>query len=415
MIIWTEQPSHRLWLHGETLRLLDFGRGAVPTAGGAGWLDDDGAVDPVRPVFTWITARTAHVYGLGTLLGVPGARPVAVRALAALRTSLHDDEHGGWYASLAPDGAPDTTKSAYAHAFVVLAAATGTVARLDGARGLLDDALAVLDARFWEPAAGLHADEWDRTWTTLDPYRGVNANMHAVEALLAAGDATGEVRWLERAATIADRVVAWAGANDWRIPEHFDADWAPQPELNRDRPDDQFKPYGATVGHGLEWSRLLLQVDTALPGRAPATLVPAARGLYDRAVADGWAVDGTPGFVYTTDWTGVPVVRTRMHWVVAEAIGAAAALHRATGDARYAEDYARWWDFAGEYLIDREHGSWHHELDPSNVPSRDVWPGKPDLYHAFQATLLPVLPLSPGLAAAVRDSFASPAESMLRP
>jgi sulfoquinovose isomerase len=230
--------------------------------------------------------------------------------------------------------------------------------------------------------------------------------MHAVEALLAAGEATGEVRWHERAAIIADHVVAWARSNDWRIPEHFDAGWVPQPELNVDRPEDPFKPYGATVGHGLEWSRLLLQIDAALPGRARETLVPAARALYDRAVIDGWAVDGAPGFVYTTDWAGVPVVHTRMHWVAAEAISAAAALHRATGEGRFARDYARWWDYAAEYLIDRERGSWHHELDASNVPSGEVWPGKPDLYHAFQATLLPLVPLAPGLAVAVRDGLA---------
>jgi len=210
------------------------------------------------------------------------------------------------------------------------------------------------------------------------------------------------------AVTIADHVVASAAANDWRIPEHFGSNWVPRLDLNADRPDDPFKPYGATVGHGLEWSRLLLHVDAALPGRASRTLVAAARALYDRAVTDGWAVDGTVGFVYTTDWAGAPVVRTRMHWVAAEAIAAAAALHRATGDSRYAEDYTRWWDYAGENLIDRERGSWHHELDASNVPSHEVWAGKPDLYHAFQATLLPVLPLAPGLAVAVRDGLGEP-------
>jgi len=405
MIAWTDRPSHQQWLYAETLRLLDFGRATVSTDRGAGWLDEVGAVDSDRPTFTWITARMAHVYALGHLLGVPGSRGVATRAIASLRTTLHDEEYGGWYASLAPDGTPDTTKSAYAHAFVVLAASTGSVAEIVGARALLDDALAVLDAHFWEPAAGLHADEWDRGWTTLDPYRGMNANMHIVEALLAAGDATGEARWHQRAATIADRLVAWAGSNHWRVPEHFDARWVPQYEFNADRPDDPFKPYGATVGHGLEWARLLLCVDAALPGRAGETLVPAARALYDGAVRDGWAVDGAPGFVYTTDWAGAPVVHTRMHWVAAEAIAAAAALHYVTGERRYAQDYARWWDYAAEFLIDRERGSWRHELDAANVPSRDVWQGKPDVYHAFQATLLPLLPLSPGLAVAVREGL----------
>jgi hypothetical protein len=31
MTTWTERPSHRHWLRTETLRLLDFGRGAMPT------------------------------------------------------------------------------------------------------------------------------------------------------------------------------------------------------------------------------------------------------------------------------------------------------------------------------------------------------------------------------------------------
>jgi hypothetical protein len=32
-----------------------------------------------------------------------------------------------------------------------------------------------------------------------------------------------------------------------------------------------------------------------------------------------------------------------------------------------------------------------------------VWTGKPDTYHALQATLIPRLPLTPTLAAALRD------------
>jgi mannose/cellobiose epimerase-like protein (N-acyl-D-glucosamine 2-epimerase family) len=43
-------------------------------------------------------------------------------------------------------------------------------------------------------------------------------------------------------------------------------------------------------------------------------------------------------------------------WVVAEAIGAAAALHAATGEARFAHWYQTFWDFAGRHLIDRENG-----------------------------------------------------------
>src|SRR5690606_2885774 len=134
-----------------------------------------------------------------------------------------------------------------------------------------------------------------------------NANMHTVEAYLAAGDVTGEVLWHRRAGRIAARVAGWARGNGWRIPEHFDADWSPMLEHHRDRPADPFRPYGATVGHGLEWARLLAAVDASLGSEAPEGLLEAASALHRRAVADGWAVDGADGFVYTTDWSGQPV------------------------------------------------------------------------------------------------------------
>ncbi len=393
---WRHRDDHLAWLREQTRRQLGFGRGLEHPDGGAAWLDAGGGRDLSRPVHTWITARMAHVYSLGTMAGVPGCAPLADAALAGLTGRLHDPEHGGWYSSLGPGEERDETKAAYQHAFVLLAAATATVAGRSGARELLDQAAAVLDEHFLTDA-GLYAERWDAAWTTLEPYRGVNANMHAVEASLAAYDASGEQRFLERAAHIADTVAAWAAQNDWRVPEHFDTDWVPLPEHHRDQPDHPFEPYGATVGHGLEWSRLLLTVSAA---DGADRLEPAQR-LYDRAVADGWAVDGADGFVYTTDWAGNPVVRERMHWVVAEAICAAAALHAVTGSSRYDDDYRRWWDHAATHWIDPDTGSWAHQLAPDLTPSDTVWSGRPDLYHSLHAVLLPRLALWPAAPTAL--------------
>ena len=291
---------------------------------------------------------------------------------------------------------------------MVLAASSGTVAGLTGARDLLDEALDVWDLRFFDDIAGMFVDSWNRDFTQLEDYRGVNANMHAVEALLAAADVTGDHALRRRALGIARRVaMEFAEPHAWRIPEHFNSRWQPQLQHNRDHPDDQFQPYGATVGHGLEWSRLLLHLEASLTD-PPDWLLPAAEALFDRAVTDGWAVDGADGFVYTTDWDGTPVVRDRMHWVLAEAIAAAAALRTRTSEDRYAELATTWWAYAERYLFDRTYGSWHHQLDASNHVIDTVWPGKPDLYHAVQATLIPRLPLAPSMAtalAAVRHSI----------
>jgi sulfoquinovose isomerase len=388
-------------LAAECERLLDFGRLFPHPLGGAAWLDTRGQPDLSRPVYTWITARMLHVYTLGHLLGRAGDADLAAQALAGLNGRLRDGRNDGWLTSVdAADESPDE-KACYTHAFVVLAASSGTVAGLPVARDLLAEALDVWHQRFFDDMAGMFVDSWNRDFTQLGEYRGVNANMHAVEALLAAADVTSDRLWRERALGIARRVaLEFAEPNSWRIPEHFSSSWEPQLEHNRDRPDDQFQPYGATVGHGLEWSRLLLHLEASL-GDPPDWLLPAAEALFDRAVVDGWAVDGADGFIYTTDWDGTPVVRDRMHWVVAEAIAAAAALSRKNGDDRSSDLAATWWAYAERCLFDRQYGSWHHQLDATNQVIDTVWPGKPDLYHAVQATVIPRLPLAPSMATAL--------------
>ncbi len=401
-------PS-RTDLDVECRRLIQVAAGSVDPRGGFGWMDDAGIPDPSRPLHLWLNARMTHVFGLAHLLGVEGAAALADRGVQALDGLLRDAEHGGWWSAVTAAGHPTLDeKQAYDHAFVLLAASTSVQAGRPGASELLADAAAVVEQHFWDDAAGVCVEQWDGAWSRLDGYRGANANMHAVEAFLAAADATGDARWLARAARIAERLIdREARSRGWRLVEHYDAQWTPQPDYAREAPADPFRPFGATIGHSFEWARLLLHLDASLAAVAERPeadgrdwLVPAAQALFDVAVTDGWSVDGAPGLVYTVDWDGVPVVRQRMHWVVAEAIGAAATLYQATGEEHYLRHYDEWWDYAYEHLIDAD-GSWRHELDPANQPAATVWQGRPDVYHALQATLVPRLPLAPSLAAAL--------------
>lgn len=381
--------------------LLNFGRRFPSPGGSSYYLGDDGTPWPDRGRETWITSRMAHVYSIGTLLGDAQAAPLADAALKGLRGELHDGTHGGWYAGLNADGSVMPTKQCYAHAFVMLAASSALLAGRPGARELLDDALAVYDLRFWDEEEGLSRDTWDTDFTALDHYRGLNANMHSVEAFLAVADATGDKTYRLRAGRIIDRVLDWARESGWRIPEHFSSDWVPQPELNRERPDDPFKPYGATPGHGIEWARLITQWALSSGREQAAPYVEAAENLYITAVGDAWNADRAPGLVYTTDWTGKPVVHDRMHWTLAEAINTSAVLYQTTGRQRYADDFAMFMAYLDEFVLDHENGSWFHQLDRNNQLIGTVWPGKSDLYHAFQATLIPYLPADVSIAAAV--------------
>ncbi|MFC3995658.1 AGE family epimerase/isomerase [Nocardiopsis sediminis] len=401
---WVDLPVHRAWLHREELRLTDFGAAAALPGGGFGWLDGNGRRTADPAVHTWITARMTHVYSLAHLRGVPGAGPLADNGLAALTGRLHDEEHGGWFSRISTaEGVPaGTGKNAYDHAFVILAAASATAAGRTYAEPLLADALDVVGRHFFDAGTGLSVEGYDRDWSSCEDYRGANSNMHLVEAFLAAADATGDTVWRDRALGIAEQLIHRITAdNGWRLPEHFSAGWEPVLDYNRDHPADPFRPFGSTVGHWMEWARLLVALDASLGAAAPGWLVEDAERLFSLAVGHGWSVDGAPGFVYTLDWDDRPVVRERMHWVPAEALMAAAALHRRTGDALYEEWYRTLWDYVRRYLIDTDQGSWHHELAPDNTPSATVWQGKPDLYHAYQAVLLPLLPAAPAAASAL--------------
>jgi sulfoquinovose isomerase len=391
--------GHRAWLTAEGARLLDFGRAALVPGDGFGWLDDQGRLELDRPVATWVTARMTHVYSLATLRGAAFGPDLADHGLQALSGALEDQEHGGWF-----EGRDDRTrKAAYTHAFVVLAASSAHLALRPGADDLLERALTVVRQRFLDDRPGVTWESYDADWSAREDYRGANSAMHLVEALLAASDATEDPTWRGHALEIArESVHELAPQQGWLIPEHRSAGGQVLPEFNADHRDDQFRPYGATPGHSFEWARLMVAIEAGLLAageEAPAWLLADARQLFEVATRVGLAPP--TGFVYTVDWTGQPVVRARFHWVLAEAIAAAAVLHRRTGDPVYAARYAEWWEVAERFYLDRTGGSWWHELDPSGHPAATVWPGKPDIYHAYQATLVPLQPPSASLAGAL--------------
>ena len=271
---------------------------------------------------------------------------------------------------------------------------------------LLEEALEVYDRFFWNEEDGLACDFWNTEFTVMDDYRGLNANMHSVEAFLAAADVMDNQKYRTRCKRIIDSVIGWAREEHWRIPEHYSKDWVPLPELHHDRPADPFKPYGATPGHGMEWSRLITQWALSTYGDANAPdsgYIEASEQLFLRAVEDAWNVDGAPGFVYTTDWEGRPVVHDRMHWVLAEAINTAAILYRITKKTEYADYYAEFMKYLDEKVVDHVRGSWYHQMDEKNHVTGTVWPGKNDLYHAFQATLIPCYKAGLSLSCAVHE------------
>lgn len=387
-------------------RLFAFGH-RFPSPGGSSWyLGDDGTPWTEKNREAYVTCRMAHVYSIASLMGHEGSEALVDAAVKGLRGELRDKEHDGWYEGLTPGGSPLSGKQCYAHAFVILAGTSAYLAGRPEAEELLQEALEVYDRYYWNEEEGLSCDNWNTEFTVMDDYRGLNANMHSVEAFLAVADAAGKEEYRVRAGRIIDHVLGWAKDNHWRIPEHYTKDWEPDLEKNREKPDDPFKPYGATPGHGLEWARLITQWALSTYKEDKEGMLPyinAAEELFRRAVEDAWNADGAPGICYTTGWDGKPIVHERMHWTLAEGINTAAVLYHVTKKQEYADAYAAFMRYLDEKVLDHVNGSWFHQMDQNNQVTGTVWPGKPDIYHALQATLIPYYAPEASIALAVKE------------
>lgn len=405
MIFDPDAPQHHAWLARESDRLIDFfAMGEVDEHLRFCWRDDLGATVPERPRYLYNVSRLVHCLSVEHMLGRKDAGIWAQEGVELLLARFLDPVDGGFFAAIGDgDEVVSTRKETYGHAFVMLAGNSASMAGVAGGAELFEEARRCIDEHLWDADAQAALESFERDWTSPEAYRGQNANMHLTEAYLAAYERTGEEVFAERAESIARRLILeGAEGEHWRIPEHYTSSWMVDREYGANHPDDPFRPYGTLTGHALEWSRLLLQLRSLRPAAEWAR--DAAIRLFDRAVADGWD-DERGGFVYSVDFEGAVVNPARMHWTIAEAIGAALWLYRATGAVEYREWYVRFWAYAEQHVLDRKHGSWRHELDDLNRPTAVTWDGKPDLYHAWQATLYARISGDAGVARAARDGL----------
>ncbi|EHH68198.1 AGE family epimerase/isomerase [Gluconobacter morbifer] len=398
---WIRRPSHRAWLEMQGRRLLDFSKAGCVDGGFAG-LDLKGNLPKDVKAEATLTARCVHAYAAAELQGIPGSAPLVAHGINALLHPLCDQRHGGW---LHFADKPEDRKQAYLHAFVALAASSAVLIGVKGAEALLTDTIHQIETHFWSDKEGVMRESFAADWTDEEDYRGANSNMHSTEAFMALADVTGDMKWLHRALRIVERFVhELAAGQGFAMPEHFSRDWVLLKDYNHDKPNHDLRPYGMTPGHFVEWAHLTLKLEAALVRhgeQAPGWMLHDAQALFETGMETGWNVDGQPGMIYTIDWERRPHVLSRAHWVQAEALTAAINLSKRTANPRYESWYRTIWDYIDTTLIDRDYGSWFNEVAPDGTPTQTIYKGKLDLYHAYQATLAPMLPLAPSLATTI--------------
>lgn len=381
-------------------------RAIDPAGGFFHYFRDDGSVYDATHRHLVSSTRFVHGYAMAAVEFADTAiadeyRAAVEHGLRYLRDA-HREADGGYVWTLRGGAPEDRTRHAYGMAFVLLACASARKAGIDTG-AWMDEVWDVLETHVWDAGAGLYRDEAAPGWR-FSAYRGQNANMHLCEALIAAFEASGEARYLDRALLLADhmtrRQAALAGGLVW---EHYDADWNVDWDYHRDDPKHLFRPWGFQPGHQVEWAKLLLTLRTHLSARgaAPGWLLPTARTLFDRALAHGWD-DAHGGIVYgfafeslrapagggevSVEGAAYVCDGDKYFWVQAEAIAASMRLFLATGAAEYRDWYDRLWDYAWRHFVDHRFGAWYRILDRRNAKYSDEKSpaGKTD-YHTMGA------------------------------
>ena len=378
--------AHQSFLRTDAERQFEFFRPSLRPEPGFYVLGYDGIplTDTVQELHT--TARLTHSYALGKLAGLGGCDAIIDKGMEYLWSHHRDRDHGGYLWALDGNNIHDDRKLAYGHVFVLLAGASAKMAGHPDADRLIDDVSAILDTRYWADNHGLFADEWNRDWSPFSTYRGMNANMHGVEALLTAFEATGRESYRTMAGRILDFFVyRIAATENWRLPEHYTADW----QIDRGYSGNpMFRPHGTTPGHSFELARLLLQY-WDLSGRPDDTSQDVAWTLVERALTDAWDTE-EGGFSYTLNFDGTPAISSRYWWPVTEAIGVLACFLKLGGNEAQHAWYSRLWHFADVHFIDHANGGWFPEIDAQGQPATTQFLGKPDIYHSIQAALFPM-------------------------
>jgi len=392
---WMNDPRHRAALAHDAQRHLDFFRPSLDPSGGFFVLDNHGTpINGAPNEIHWVT-RMVHSFALAKAWGAADCDAMIDHGMYYIWNVLRDDQHGGYFAAMRDGQIVDDTKLGYGHVFVLLAASSAKMVGHPDADRMLMDITQVLMDRFWDQDHGLFYDEFARDWSPISSYRGYNSNMHGVEALLAAYEATGDAMYLSKAGGIVDFFVhKIAPQHAYAVPEHYTADWTPDLAYEG---NPMFRPRGTTPGHSFELARLAIHW-WDLAGRPADETLTHARALVDAAYRDGWSEQG--GCVYTLRYDGGVLTPDRYWWPVTEAIGALATLIKVDPRPQDEDLYRRIWQDADDLFIDHENGGWFHEIDENGKPCEKQFIGRPDIYHSLQADIFP-------LTTAVSNIFAS--------
>ncbi|MCF3649686.1 AGE family epimerase/isomerase [Synoicihabitans lomoniglobus] len=314
-------------------------------------------VDDSKPRGALLSARILWTYAAAfRVYGGADLRAMADFAYADLIGRFADEQHGGFYWSIHPDGSPERTrKQVYGQAFAIYAL-TEYHRATAGAEPLrrAQDVFERLEKHAKDPARGGYFEAFGANWSSIADMRlsdvdqnvpkSQNTLLHVMEAYtnLLRVWPNDRVRSALHAlvVTMVDHVVH---PEAFHLGLFFQADWTPTSQR-------------ISYGHDIEAAWLLWEAAQALDDEAlRARLLPIVMKIAEVTLAEGVDADGA---IFNEGGPTGVTDDSKEWWPQAEGVVGFINAAQLSGDDRYLAAAFRLWDFIEARLIDPQGGEW---------------------------------------------------------
>lgn len=325
-------------------------------------------IDNTTPRSAILCARILWTFSSASrIFSHPDYRQMADYAYETLTGNFWDDEYGGVYWSLNPDGSPlESRKHHYAQAFAIYGLSEYFRATQNGqAKNLACELFGLLEQHAFEPHHGGYTEGSNRAWSTLDDMRlsdkdlncrkSMNTLLHILEAytnLLRIWD-DPRLRSQHRALleVFVEKVY---NPTSGHLRLFFDDTWNSLENLD-------------SYGHDIEASWLIWEAAEMHPDPSLRERIrPAVLGLAESVYQEGRDLDGS---LFYEGHTAKIHDDAKHWWPQAEAMVGFANAYQLSGDPKFAAAVGNAWRFIENHLIDHVHGDWFKETDRAGNPN----------------------------------------------
>lgn len=355
----------------------------------------------------YIVTQTRMIWAYSAFARKYDKKEYLVKARQGVRFLIQhfwDQEYGGWFWKTRRDGEVlDKGKVVYGQTFAIYALSEYTLASgdpigLDYACRTFD----LLQKYCADTANGGYYENLEQDFSLSEPgfaagdLKSLDIHMHTMEAYTTLYECSRQEIHRRKLEEVIDVILtkmvnteAGCGYNQFDI--HFNR----RPAINIRRTWNAERETGEVVeiptdttsyGHNVELAWLLNQAAGVL-GYEEGHFLPVTHNLVEHALKYGF--DYERGGVYRDGpHTGEPLVKDKEWWQNCEVLVGFLDAYQHEGDERYAQAFAKTWEFDTTYMINHQAGEWRQLLKSDGTPI-ETQLGNPwkAMYHTGRAML----------------------------